>query len=273
MLTPPRSSRPAPRITALASLGVLVASLSYANSVFAQEPTGDEQGARWSVGVGVLSMQKPYAGMGRDNIALPVVQFENKYINLFGPQLEVKLPRWTIGESQQIETKWVVKWDGSGYDSSDAKILKGMHDRGGSFWTGPKVEWKTGVVDVSAQWLADVSGKSNGREANLSLERTWFIGERLMLTPHIGATLHDKKFVNYYFGVRPDEALPGRPVYEGKSVTRGEVGVRGIYLFNERHAVLVDVVATSVGNSVKRSPLVDRSSENRVIMAYTYRIR
>lgn len=270
-----RSLRSSFRNKTFVPLGAVLAGLSCTTVAFAQEPPSEEEShaTQWSVGVGVLSMQKPYAGASRDNIALPVVQYENRYVNLFGPQLEVKLPRWSLGESQQLETNWVFKWDGSGYESKDAKILRGMHDRGGSFWTGPKVEWKTDVVDVSAQVLADVSGKSKGRQASVAVEHTWFVGQHLMLTPRIGATLHDKKFVNYYFGVRPDEAVPGRPAYEGKSATRGEVGMRGIYLFNERHAILVDVVATSVANSVKRSPLVDRSSENRVIVAYTYRIR
>lgn len=44
-----------------------------------------------------------------------------------------------------------------------------------------------------------------------------------------------------------------------------------MYMFDRHHFVMLGVGATSLSKEIKNSPLVDRSSENRVFMAYTYR--
>jgi MipA family protein len=256
---------------------VLVA-LICAMPAFAENPSGDEPGEgppamSWSLGLGVASMQKPYAGFDRETKALPMLQFENRYIHVFGPQIGLKLPSLDLSDSQQLNFSIVGKYDGSGYESSDASILRGMSKRKSGFWAGAKVEWKNDLADVSAEWLADASGNSKGRQFSLGLERTWHFGNHVMLTPRVGATWYDKKYVDYYFGVRDSEVRADRPSYVGKSGVNGEVGVRGIYMFDRRHSMFLDVGVSSLAKEIKDSPLVDRSNESRVILGYLYRFQ
>ena len=239
-----------------------------------QEPPGDgPPPTTLSLGLGGISRQQPYTGIARDNMAIPFIHFENRYVEIMGPLIGLKIGGLDITESQTLHFSLVGKYDGHGYKADDAAILHGMATRKGAFWVGGKLEWNSELMDVSAEWLTDATRASKGQLLNLELEKTWHLGQHMMLTPRLGATWQDKKYVDYYFGVRNNEMRIDRPAYTGKSGVNAEVGVRGIYMFNRRHSVFADFEVSSLSKAIKDSPLVDRSTENRVFLGYLYRIR
>jgi MipA family protein len=267
---------PRPRTSAgkPACVSALAAALTCSLPAMAAEPSGDAPPATsWSLGLGAASKQKPYTGMDRDTTVLPLLQLENQYVHVFGPVVEFKLPSLAIRDSQKPDFRIVGKYDGSGYESGDAPILDGMDKRKGGVWAGLKAQWKNGIADVSAEWLGDASGNSKGQRFNLGVDRTWRFGEHVMLTPRLGASWQDKKYVDYYFGVRDSEARADRPAYTGISGVSAEVGVRGAYMFDKRHSVFMDLAVSSLPKGIKDSPLVDHSTENRVFLGYLYRFR
>lgn len=245
----------------------LVLGLGASTAASADQP----EGSAWGLGVGAVSSQQPYKGIDRDSEVLPLIYFENEYLRVFGPTAEIKLPGLEISDTQQLDFSLVGEYDFSGYDDDDARILEGMSDRKGGFWAGAKVEWRNDLADVSAEWLGDVSGNSKGQRFTLGLERSWRIGEHIMLTPRLAAIWQDEKYVDYYFGVRENEARIDRAAYDGKSGINTEFGVRGNYMFDDHHSVFLDLKATSLANEIKDSPLVDQSSENSVLFGYLYR--
>lgn len=256
----------------VAVVALLAVGLGAAVTAKAQAPAdGEPSFPTWGLGLGVMSEQEPYAGIGRDNTPLPLLQFENRYIHLFGPRIEFKLPGLDIGDSQQLNFGIVGQYDSSGYEEDDAPILNGMAKRRGGFWAGAAVEWSSSFVDISAEWLADASGNSNGQVVSLGLERTWQLGKRVLLTPHVGASWQDENYVDYYFGVRESEARLDRPAYIGESAVNIEAGVRGVYMFDRHHSVLMGVEVTGLADEIKDSPLVDRSTTNSLYLGYLYR--
>lgn len=133
------------------------------------------------------------------------------------------------------------------------------------------MKWRNDLVDVSAEWLADVSGNSKGQRFTMGVERSWKVGQNISLTPRLAAIWQDDKYVDYYFGVRESEARIGRAAYDGKSGINTELGIRGNYMLNNHHSVFMDLKATSLSDEIKDSPLVDRSTENSVLFGYLYR--
>lgn len=266
------------RAIGLAHLPLLAAIMGSALPAAAQSaPGGDAAPASsWALGVAAISQKKAYTGMDRDNMALPFIQYENRFVSIIGPQIGFKLLSLDLAPTQTLDFDLVAKYDGSGYEDDDIRdtpILNGMHERKSGFWAGARVEWETDWVTVSADALADASGNSKGRQFNLGVEKTWHIGERWMITPRVVANWRDKKYNDYYYGVRSGEARAGRAAYLGKSGVNAEVGVRTMYQFDERHSAFVDLEFTRVSNAVKDSPLVDRSTENRVFLGYLYRFK
>lgn len=254
-----------------ATTQALVLGLCSSMAALAAESANAESTSSWGLGIGAVSSQQPYKGVDRESQAIPLIYFENDYVRVFGPTAEIKLPGFTLNDSQQLDLSIVGEYDFSGYDDDDARFLDGMSDRKGGFWAGAKVQWRNPLADVSAQWLADVSGNSKGQRFTLGLERSWQWGEHLTLTPRVAAIWQDQKYVDYYFGVRESEARIDRAAYDGKSGLNTELGVRGNYMFDDHHSVFLDVKATRLADEIKDSPLVDRSTDNSVLFGYLYR--
>lgn len=230
-----------------------------------------EPAASWGLGLGAGSMQKPYAGMDRENRVLPMLSYENRWLRVAGLGAEVKLPRLDLSDTQHLDFRLVARYDGSGYEADDAPILNGMAERKGGFWAGARAIWHTGFAQLSADWTADASGHSKGQRLSLGVEKNFRVGPQLMLTPRLGAAWLDRKSVDYYFGVRDGEVLPGRAAYGGRAGVNTELGLRGAYLLDRHHSLFVDVGVTRLSRPIRDSPLVDRSTENRVFMGYLYR--
>jgi MipA family protein len=255
---------PAPRVA------LVLCSLLHGAS--AQQPgSGSAEASSWGLGLALTSTQQPYAGIDREHRLLPLVLFENRYVRVRGPGVELKLPSLGLGGTDRIEFSLLGRYDGSGYEADDAPILAGMDKRRGGLWAGAKAEWKNELVDVSAEWTADAASHSKGQQFSLGLQKSWRLGGQLMLTPRLGVKWQDSKYVDYYYGVRSSEALAGRAAYAGESGLNTELGVRAMLRLDAHQSLMFDLGVTSLAKGIKNSPLVDRSSENRVLLGYLYR--
>jgi outer membrane protein len=262
------------RAVKLAHVCALAAVLTCAAPAFAQQPPGKDEpeGSSWGLGLGVMSAQKAYKGMDRETRALPMLSYENRYVKLSGPNLELKLPGLELSDSQRLNFGVVTKlFGGGGYEASDSPALAGMAERKSSVWAGAKVEWENDVADVKLELLGDASGKSKGQRVVLGLERKWMLSPKLMLVPHVGVEWVDKKYVDYYYGVRASEATAGRAAYVGKATVNPEISLTGIYRFDKQQSLMLNVGVKSLGKEIKNSPIVGRSTENRVMLGYMYR--
>jgi outer membrane protein len=235
-------------------------------------PGGNSKSYSWGLGLAGISQQLPYAGIDRDNIAVPMIYFENQYLQLFGPFLDIKAPGIRWSEEQELSFTGRISFFGTnGYEASDAPILNGMAERKAGIFAGPSAKWSNPWADVSLEWLFDASGDSKGQTIKLGLERSFHSGNHFMFTPSVAAILLDKKYADYYYGVRSTEARVGRPAYIADSTMNVEFSLRTDYLINPRQAVFLSLGYTALGSEIKDSPLIDRSGETQVFMGYLYR--
>ena len=163
----------------------------------------------------------------------------------------------------------VGEYDFSGYEAKDSPILAGMAERKGGLWVGAKAEWENDLLDVTAEWTA-ASGNSKGRKFSLGLKKEWHLGQHTMVMPYVTAHRLDKKYVDYYYGVRAAEATAQRAAYVGRGGTNFEVGMRTMYQFDEHHSVLLDLSMTRLAKHIKASPIVGRSNTKQLILGYVY---
>lgn len=249
---------------ALVLLAVLSAQISYAD-----EPvlTKGESASNWALGLGVAVEQTAYRGIGNRVTPFPLIKYENSWVRVFGNTLDVKAPKFSDQFSVSLRASFAL---GEGYKASDSSFFRGMHQRNGSIWVGPAATWRNDWFTVSADWNMDASGESKGRQANLTLQRSFVITPRLNVTPHVGASWLDKKYVDYYYGVRPDEVRVNRPLYLGGSTVNTKAGVRIGYTLTPHQHLLLDISATMLGSKIKDSPLVNGSTSSGVLFAYFY---
>lgn len=236
----------------------------------AQASDGGQESS-WGLGLGLMSRQKAYTDMDRDTKVIPFISYENEYIEVLGPNLKYKLPDFELSDSNKFNFNLVGEYDFSDNDPDETPILNGMEEREGGFWAGAQVEWQNEIATISLEWLSEVSGDSDGAVLNLGIERTWHIGDSYMLTPRVVLSRVDKNYVDYYYGVRADEVRIDRAFYQGEAGLNTEVGVRGIYMIDQTQMIMLDLAVTSLATEIKDSPLVDSSTESRVMLGYIYR--
>jgi len=229
------------------------------------------QESSWGLGLGVVSSQKAYTDIDRDTNVIPFISYENEYIEVLGPNLKYKLPGFELNNSNKFNFNLVGEYDFSDNDPDETPILNGMEERDGGFWVGAQVEWQNELVNVSLEFLTEAAGDSDGSIFNLGFERTWTIGERYMVTPRVVLSRVDKNYVDYYYGVRAEETRVDRAFYQGEAGMNTEVGVRGIYMIDQQQMMMLDLAVTSLATEIKDSPLVDSSTESRVMLGYVYR--
>lgn len=220
---------------------------------------------QWGLGVGVAADRAPYRNFNDKVQGLPLVYFENQWVNVFGPSLDVKLP-----SAGPVSFALRARFLGGGYKAGDSPYLSGMDKRSASVGAGIAATWRNDLVNVSGEWLEDASGKSKGRKIKLEVDRR-FQWQAFDVTPHLAAHWADSKYVNYYYGVKSSESLPQRPTYRGDASVNMELGLTVGYALAPRQSVILDIHTTHYGKGIKNSPLVDRSSTNGAHLAYMYR--
>jgi outer membrane protein len=254
--------------TVLRSL-VLSAFALAATPLLQAQPAVDQSApppSGWGLGIGAGWQRPVYAGSENKTRVIPLVSFENEYVRVLGLGADLKLP--SAGPvSFSLRARYAL---GDGYESDDAPILNGMEERKPSFWLGGAVQWRTDYAKLSAEVSGDASSHSKGTEARLGVEHDFRFG-RFMFTPRVAAVWRDAKYVDYYYGVRPEEATAFRPAYEGRGTTNAEVGLRTFYGISQHDGAFLDVSATALGSSIKDSPLVDRRILPAVRLGYLYR--
>jgi outer membrane protein len=83
----------------------------------------------------------------------------------------------------------------------------------------------------------------------------------------------NRKYVDYYYGVRPSEATATRHVYDGKSSIDPSVGATVTWRLDERQSIRGDVGITKFGTGITDSPLVGKKTAPSILVGYVYRFK
>jgi outer membrane protein len=259
----PENDMTSPRRFHLHSIALTgFAVLSFQHCAFAGDASDDT--TRWGLGIAGSASQLPYADDQARKRVLPLLYVENDWLKIAGTGIDLKLP-----SAGPVTFALRASYSFDGYKTGDAPVLDGMAERKHSVWVGGVANWHDPIANVSVEWLADASNHSNGEQARIVADHGFEIGA-LELRPRVSAQWVDGKYVDYYFGVRPDEVTPTRDAYGGKSTVNLEVGTRASYRFSARQTGFVDVTAVRLGDEIADSPLVGRRTLAGVTAGYLF---
>lgn len=220
--------------------------------------------SHWGLGGGIAAEGLPYKGFGTRVLPAPYVFYENRWISFIGTTFDLKA--WQgDGFTFSLRTKFSLF---DGYTHSDATIFHGMANRNGAIWYGPHVGWHYGQFSISTEYLSS----NRGHQGELSLERGFDFG-RWRIAPHVEFQYMNRKYVDYYYGVRPTEVTPTRPVYDGKSTVNASVGASVTWRLDARQSIRGDVGITQFGSGITDSPLVGKKTAPSIMVGYIYRFK
>lgn len=124
--------------------------------------------------------------------------------------------------------------------------------------------------DIQAQLLSDISSTHKGQEAWLSWSRPWYTRTN-EFTLTLGLEWKSADLVSYYYGVRSDEAFPGRPFYEGSAGTNTFIRFAARHAFSEHWHLVGMVEREFLSSAISASPIVDEDAVDTFFTGIFYR--
>lgn len=234
--------------------------LAVAAPAFAQEGP-----PRWTFGAMVADRDAPYRGLDEGLLFVPLVRFEGERAYLRGLR-----GGWRLVDDEGFEFALIAQARLDGYKAEDSDFLAGMDDRKFSLDLGAAATFtskKLGALDLAV--VADTFDRSGGYEATAAWNVLFKAGGWTVIP---GALLRwqSSDVVDYYFGVRPDEALPGRPAYSGDSALTPELSVLVSRPLSERWTLFARAGQAWLPSEISNSPIVADDSSTSLFVAIGY---
>jgi len=251
------SSRPRPRWAALRFAAVLALLFTTALTPLGASASSDSlqdvlPAAGAGLGLALRAENSPYRGGGVRNDFLPLYLYEGKVFYLHAYRAGLKLG---AGENQRVDLFLAHRFEGFPYDRVPTG-LAGMAERAPGVDAGLSFERTGPWGRVFVEWLHDVSGSSTGNELKLGYGYDWRSGG-LRLQPYATVSARDARLNDYYYGVRPDEAVPGRPAYAPGAGINTELGLYATYNLTQNWRLLGGIAGTRWSSGVRGSPIVN----------------
>lgn len=251
-------------------IGFAAASLALMTGLdHAHAQPSDASRTRYSVGAAVLFDRDGYRNVGTETLVIPGFGIQNKWIDLFGPQLDLRL----IGDEER--DWWIgprIEYRFDGYDQSDGAIFRGMASRKGGVFYGLAGSFELpGDFELEADYVqaGSEAGFKRGAVASFQLSRDFRSGP-WSFVPRIGLEYQSSSYINYYYGVRTSEVTASRPAYTGKSGWSPEVGLLVRYQLSRRQVLLANLNYERYPSAIRNSPLIDASGIPQLVLGYQF---
>lgn len=229
------------------SAAVLSVAALYSATVVAQKAA--PQGFLYGLGIGVN--QEIYRGYGSRTIPLPILGYRGEKLSVYGPFISYKLLEpGNISFSAKLAPRF------AGFDGSDSSFFTGMAKRKDSLDGGIGVQLRQHGWLLEADTMFDLLGNSNGRESKLTVSYG-YIATVVMIEPKFGISYSDSKLVNYYYGVRSDEATTQRMAYKAGGAVNYNAGISFSTPIFFGGMTRLGIEHHWYGSSISDSPLTD----------------
>lgn len=209
--------------------------------------------------------RSPYLGGGNRRDFIPMYMYEGDLVFLRSNSVGLK---FGLSHARRLELFLRHRFEGSPIDDIPPG-LAGMARREPGIDAGIGAAWGGAWGIAYAELLQDVSTASEGSELRLGYKYPWRRG-RMLVRPYATLAVRSSELNDYYYGVRPEEALPGRPAYEAQSGTALEAGVIATYQLEGRWRLLAGAALTRYPGTVAGSPVVERGTHATLTLGALY---
>lgn len=223
-----------------------------------------DAGSGWLVGGGVAVTDPGYVGYSREITPLPLVFYHHGrwfFAGFSGGYL--------LSNGEHYRLALVVQPTLNRLNSSDSSQLAGIQSRQWSLAGGANLETFGDWGHFNMGLFHDLLDRNNGTSANLGYRFPFHAGD-WTLSPGIGLRWGDSNLTDYYYGVSPAEARPGRPAYSPGSATSPYVSFGVGTSISEHWQFRGEIGYQRFGSAIHDSPIVDRSGGPTIFIGFIY---
>lgn len=226
----------------------------------------ENEGAEYMVGLMVATDNSIYVGGEDKSDIRPYFKADWGRYYIEGPSLGVRL-----FDDNDMEFSLALEFDGLGDDNRDDSVqLKDMKKFDSVIMTTLNYSYETELGEFGVGLSADVSSTHDGYKAELSYGYPFMLGD-WRISPEINIVWQSKEVNQYYYGVSDRDVTDIRPLYTADSGVNYEVGIRAMYPFKKRHAVMISASYESYADEITNSPIVDEDTSTSIGIGYMYR--
>ncbi len=207
------------------------------------------------VGGGGFVQTAPYAGVHARVYPAPVVAYEGEHL-----YVRSAIVGYRVISEHGVMIGPLVQPRIDGYSEDDSSFLNGMQTRRWSVDGGVNVEAITpvGLLGVSA--VGDLLGRYRGQEVEFRC-LVMFPLFGFQLIPSGGVRWKSEELVDYYYGVRPDEARPDRPAYEGGQAFDPFLRLVVRHNVTKHWSLFTDAQYEWLASEITNSPIVSKDHQ------------
>ena len=216
----------------------------------------------WGAGVAVVAATSPYHGGRPVVLPFPSLTYTGERLSVAGPRVA-----WCLGRAGGASVSAIATYQFAGILSRrNDSYFDGMHNPGGTVEGGVELQsFLPGGFRAQLAPKTDLLGVFDGQEVGGSLSRGIKLGN-WVVSPGVGATALSRNMVDYYFGVRPEEARPDRPAYAPGSTLNWGPRLTVMCRLTERVSLVASCNYDRLGSGITGSPLIE---DNYVISSMT----
>lgn len=214
-------------------------------------PEQKRQGFHGQIGLGIANTPE-YVG-GDDNKTRIVPLINVSYNDTFYFKFN-RLGGWLYKSDNGFRVGGLIA-SHRGYEKNDGKKL--VIDRDSSTMAGVNLAYNKGLFSAEVGYLTDVSDTSEGAKSYIQARYTFIANREYSLSAAAKIENLDEDIVDYYYG-------------NSESTTNTSLSLIGTYRLNEKWNLLGVITATSLGDEIADSPIVEDDSYNSIILGATY---
>jgi len=229
-------------------------------------PSGNEKEdkAQWSVGGGFIASPRPYIGTDPKLFPIPVVglRYKRWFVQGIRGGYDV-LRKGAFTGSVFAQARF------AGLEPEASPFLEGMETRKKSADAGGELVYRGRPIGFRAGFIADMLGRSKGQELSLLAVTGAPLG-RLLVLVGAGPRWVSANRIDYYYGVKGEEARPWRPAYEGAATWNFDINLTVRLKISEKWRLFTLVNREGFGSGIRNSPLVDQDAAYSLVTSLTY---
>ncbi len=216
------------------------------------------------IGGGAFVQTEPYAGMNARVYPAPVIAYEGERL-----YIRSAIVGYRIISDNGVMIGPQVQPRVEGFSGDDSPFLHGMHTRNWSVDGGVNIEAVTRIGLLGVSIVGDLLGRYRGQEVEFR-DLIMFPLFGFQFIPSGGVRWKSDSLVNYYYGVRPDEARPGRPAFEGKQAFDPFLRLVVRHSLTKHWSLFSDAQYEWLASEIANSPIVSKDYQFSITAGVLY---
>ena len=208
------------------------------------------------IGYTVSTAQRPFVGVDDQKTSLPYFSYRYKDFYIESLDVGYNIIRQKGFSLDLVGTPRFYERKASFADNTE---LDGISTTTETYLAGLSSQFHLDYGVITLQLLYDAI-ESNGIEAVAVASKTFEITKAFKFTPSIGLSFQNAKLVDHFYGVEANEALAGRPAYDGESSLNYNVTFNASWEVHEHVELLGQFKYEWLGDGITDSSIVDEDS-------------